>query len=87
VTPLTRNVSGGAVVYRMGLQEVRPAVICWSVVVVGAGRNSAEVIVPEARRMPLYHLIHDPFGAFQERGHVKAPPTMPDVLQAQEAAA
>ena len=35
------------------------------------GQAPIEVIVPEARRMPLYRLINDPFRALQERGHVK----------------
>jgi transposase-like protein len=46
-----------------------------------------EAILPEARRMPLYRLINDPFGALQERRHVKAPATMADLLRPQEAAA
>jgi transposase-like protein len=51
------------------------------------GHAPIEVIVPEARRMPLYRLINDPFGALQERGHVKATATMADLLQPQVAAA
>ena len=35
------------------------------------GQAPIEVIVPEARRMPLYRLINDPFRALQERGNVK----------------
>jgi hypothetical protein len=51
------------------------------------GQAPIEVIVPEARRMPLYRLINDPFGALQERAHVKAPATMADLLRPQEAVA
>jgi hypothetical protein len=43
--------------------------------------------VPEARRMPLSRVLNDPFGALQERGHVKATATRADFLQPQVAAA
>jgi hypothetical protein len=42
------------------------------------GRAPIEVIVPEARRMPLYRLINDPFRALQERTDVKPEATMAD---------
>jgi transposase-like protein len=45
-----------------------------------------EVIVPEARRMPLYRLINDPFRALQERGHVKEQPTIAELLLPKAAA-
>ena len=51
------------------------------------GHAPIEVIVPEARRMPLYRVINDPFGALQERGNAKATATMADLLQPQVAAA
>jgi hypothetical protein len=51
------------------------------------GQAPIEVIVPEARRMPLYRVINDPLGALQERAHVKAPATMADLLRPQEAVA
>jgi hypothetical protein len=51
------------------------------------GQAPIEVIVPEARRMPLYRVINDPFGALQERGQVKATATMADLLLPQEAEA
>ena len=51
------------------------------------GQAPIEVIVPEARRMPLYRLINDPFRALQERGHVKATRKMADLLVGQAAAA
>jgi hypothetical protein len=41
-----------------------------------AGQAPIEVIVPEVRRMPLYHLINDPSKALQERGYVKPTATM-----------
>lgn len=50
------------------------------------GQAPIEVIVPEARRMPLYRLINDPFRALQERHHVKSEATMADLLLPQEAA-
>jgi hypothetical protein len=51
------------------------------------GQAPIEVIVPEARRMPLYRLINDPFRAFQERASVKSEATLADLLRPQEAAA
>ena len=50
------------------------------------GHAPIEVIVPEARRMPLYQLINDPFRALQERESVKPEAHMADLLLAQEAA-
>jgi transposase-like protein len=51
------------------------------------GQAPIEVIVPEARSMPLYRLINDPFRALQERGDVKREAGMADLLRPQEAAA
>jgi transposase-like protein len=51
------------------------------------GHAPIEVIVPEARRMPLYRLINDPFRALQEWGNVKGTPHMADLLQPEEATA
>ena len=51
------------------------------------GQAPIEVIRPEARRMPLYRLINDPFRAIQERGNVKGTPQMADLLRPQEATA
>src|SRR6266853_5334136 len=51
------------------------------------GQAPIEVIVPEARRMPLYRCINDPFRALQERGDVKRGAEMADLLRPQEAAA
>ena len=51
------------------------------------GQAPIEVILPEARRMPLYRLINDPFRALQERGDVKPEAEMADLLRPQEAAA
>jgi hypothetical protein len=51
------------------------------------GQAPIEVIVPEARFMPLYRLINDPFRALQERGDVKREAGMADLLRPQEAAA
>jgi transposase-like protein len=51
------------------------------------GLAPIEVILPEARRMPLYRFINDPFRALQERGHVKAKPRMAELLLLKEAAA
>jgi DDE domain len=51
------------------------------------GQAPIEVIVPEARSMPLYRLINDPFRALQERGDVKREAKMADLLCPQEAAA
>ena len=44
------------------------------------GQAPIEVILPEARRMPLYRLINDPFRALQERNYVKPEAHMADVL-------
>ncbi|MGH8056914.1 MAG: DDE-type integrase/transposase/recombinase [Candidatus Entotheonellia bacterium] len=49
------------------------------------GQAPIEVILPEARRMPLYRLINDPFRALQERNDVKPAAHMADLLLAQEA--
>jgi transposase-like protein len=51
------------------------------------GQAPIEVIVPEARRMPLYRLINDPFRALQERADVKQETEVADLLRSQEAAA
>ena len=51
------------------------------------GQAPLEVIVPEARRMPLYRLINDPFNALQERGHVKETPKVAALLLGKAAAA
>lgn len=51
------------------------------------GQAPIEVIVPEARRMPLYRLINDPFNALQERGHVKETPKVAALLLGKAAAA
>ncbi|MBI3328537.1 MAG: hypothetical protein HYZ81_17780 [Nitrospinae bacterium] len=51
------------------------------------GQAPIEVIVPEARRMPLYRLINAPFRALQERENVKGTPTMADVFRPQAALA
>ena len=51
------------------------------------GQAPIEVIVPEARSMPLYRLINDPFRALQERGDVKREAEMADLFQSQEAVA
>jgi len=50
------------------------------------GHAPIEVIMPEARRMPLYRLINDPFRALQERNSVKPEAPMANLLLAQEAA-
>ena len=44
-------------------------------------------IVPEARCMPLYRLIKDPFRALQERAAVKSEATMADLLRPKAAEA
>lgn len=49
------------------------------------GHAPIEVIIPEARRMPLYRLINDPFQALQERASVKLEATMADLLRPQAA--
>jgi len=51
------------------------------------GQAPIEVIVPEARSMPLYRLINDPFRALQEWGDVKREVEMADLLRSQVAAA
>lgn len=51
------------------------------------GQAPIEVMVPEARRMPLYRLINDPFRALQERGNVKPQVKMADFLLGKAAAA
>jgi transposase-like protein len=51
------------------------------------GQAPIEVIMPEARSMPLYRLINDPFRALQEWGDVKREVEMADWLRPQEAAA
>lgn len=51
------------------------------------GQAPIEVIMPEARSMPLYRLINDPFRALQERADVKREAEMADLLRPQEAAA
>jgi transposase-like protein len=51
------------------------------------GQAPIEVIVPEARRMPLYRVINDPFRALQERGAVKPNGSMADLLVVKAAAA
>jgi transposase-like protein len=51
------------------------------------GQAPIEVIVPEARRMPLYRMINDPFRALQERESIKSEATMADLLRPQAAAA
>jgi transposase-like protein len=51
------------------------------------GQAPIEVIMPEARRMPLYRLINDPFRALQERGDVKREAELADLLRPQEAVA
>jgi hypothetical protein len=44
------------------------------------GQAPIEVILPEARRMPLYRLINDPFRALQERASVKPEAHMAELL-------
>ena len=51
------------------------------------GQAPIEVIMPEARSMPLYRLINDPFRALQERENVKRETEMADLLRPQGAAA
>jgi hypothetical protein len=80
---------------RRGFHSVRSAKCeLWLFLVVyvftqqaSTGRAPIEAIVPEARRMPLYRLINDPFRALQERTDVKPEATMADVLLPQAAAA
>ena len=47
------------------------------------GQAPIEVIVPEARSMPLYRLVNDPFRALQERADVKPEAPMADLLRPQ----
>src|SRR5438128_723991 len=49
------------------------------------GQAPIEVIVPEARSMPLYRLINDPFRALQERADVKSEAPMAVLLRPQAA--
>jgi hypothetical protein len=49
------------------------------------GQAPSEVIVPEARRMPLYRLINDPCRALQERKAVKSEVTLADLSRPQAA--
>jgi len=51
------------------------------------GQAPIEVVMPEARSMPLYRLINDPFRALREQEYVKATATMADLLRLQEASA
>jgi transposase-like protein len=51
------------------------------------GQAPIEGIMPEARSMPLYRLINDPFRALQEWADVKQEAKMADLLRSQEAAA
>jgi hypothetical protein len=51
------------------------------------GQAPIETMLPEARRMPLYGVINDPFRALQERAHVKGKPEMADLLLPKAAAA
>jgi transposase-like protein len=51
------------------------------------GQAPIEGIVPEARSMPLYRLVNDPFRALQEWGDVKLEGEMADLLTPQEAVA
>jgi transposase-like protein len=51
------------------------------------GHAPIEVVMPEARSMPLYRLINDPFRALREQEYVKATATMADLLRLQEASA
>lgn len=51
------------------------------------GQAPIEAIVPEARRMPLYRLINDPFRALQERESVQSEATMADLLRPKAAGA
>ena len=49
------------------------------------GQAPIEVIMPEARSMPLYRLINDPFQALQEWADVKPEVPVADLLRPQEA--
>jgi transposase-like protein len=50
------------------------------------GQAPIEVIVPGARRMPLYRIINDPFPVLQERGSVKPEAKVADLLLGEAAA-
>jgi hypothetical protein len=45
------------------------------------GQAPIEIIVSEARSMPLYRLINDPFRALQERADVKPEASMADFFR------
>jgi hypothetical protein len=51
------------------------------------GQAPIESILPGARRMPLYRLINDPFGALWKHGHVKPKAKIADLLLGKAAAA
>jgi hypothetical protein len=51
------------------------------------GQAPIESVMPEARQMPLYRLINDPFRALQEREHVKLTRTVADFVPVKAAAA
>ena len=51
------------------------------------GQAPIATLLPEARRMPLYGVINDPFRALQERANVKGKPEMADLLPPKAAAA
>ena len=51
------------------------------------GQAPIAVIRPEARRMPLYRLLNDPFRALQERNAVKPEAHRADLLRPQAVAA
>ncbi|MBI3327731.1 MAG: hypothetical protein HYZ81_13650 [Nitrospinae bacterium] len=51
------------------------------------GRAPIEVIRPEARSIPLYRVLNDPFRALQEWHQVTLPTTMADFLLGKAAAA
>ena len=51
------------------------------------GHAPIEVILLEARRMPVYRWINDPFRALQERNYVKSEAPVVDWLLPQEALA
>jgi hypothetical protein len=51
------------------------------------GQAPIETILPEARRMPLYRVLNEPFRALQEPVNVKGKPQMADLLLPKAAAA
>jgi hypothetical protein len=51
------------------------------------GHAPIEVVMPEARSMPLDRLINDPFRALREQEEVKATATRAVLLRLQEASA